>query len=655
MIDQSIINEAIGEYVTSAMRHFETQRKNAGYEAVWRNAENSYFNRGDDYYGGLSRVRIPFLHNKVETIVPKIDKALFPVDGNWMECVADDPENDIQVAEAKCAEVLLKDQLRDIGIRSKYIGMTRSKCVYGTVWAKTKWEHILKKKYGRINGKRVPQWTTVFDNPDTYSPSIWDVYADIRDEDIQGLVIERIVKDYQELWDSRERTVDGETVGVYKNVEQLREIKDTKQTNNSTIQSSDATKGLALHTYGPHEHKIVLYECWGPIPQWFLTGSEEDKKMKLTCEGFLVIATHGDKESPVVLLASDNPLDHQEKPYQRARYIKVDGRLYGIGMMEPNVPMEAELNTLRNQLMDMRTFNLRPKWLLDVSARINHASLKDLAEQIIETQDINGLQPLRPQDFSASALANESAIKQDLSETTGGSPLTAGFAGGNSIERTSIGVTTLASSALDRFDLVVTNFVEEIVRPQLKQMWALNQQFLPEGREVAILGKKMVRVMPQDISLPHINFVGVQASAEKQFKINSANILIQNISPFVQFGLDPIPIIIEQIKLLGWGKLVTQIDKRPNSEEMMEQTPQGELQLLMLGRRVKIDMEDNHEEFIRAYDELLANKEIPAIVRRNTEIARGQRIIAMRLKDNPAIIDAIANNRRLLGSDEAGT
>lgn len=651
-ISQEIIDEAVGAFVLAAKNHFETQRKNAGYESVWRNAENSYFNRGDDFYGGLSRVRIPFLHNKVETIVPKIDKAIFPADGNWMESIPDNPDDDIQIAESKCAELMLKDQLRDIGIRTKYSGMTRSMCIYGTVWAKTKFEHILKLKYKRVNGERVKQWTSVLDSPDTYSPSIWDIYADIRDEDLNGLVIERIIKDYQELWDSREHEVNGKTVGVYRNVEQLREVKNNKNTDNSTIQSSDATKGLALHEYGPHEHKLITYECWGPIPLWFLTASEKDRDEKLTVEGFISIAVSGDKKSPTVLLCKDNPLDHQEKPYQRGRYIRVDGRLYGIGMMEPNVPMEAELNTLRNQLMDMRTFNLRPKWLLDSSARINHASLKDLAEQIIETSDINGLQALRPNDFSASALANESSIKSDLAETTGGSPITSGFAGGNSIERTSIGVTTLASSALDRFDLVVTNFLEEVVRIQLKQMWALNQQFLPEGRDVQITGKPMVRVLPQNISMPNINFVGVQGGVDKQFRINSANILIQNIAPFAQLGLNPVPIIIEQVKLLGWGKLIPQIDQRPNSEEMLEQTPQGEAQLLMLGRKVKIDFDDNHEEFIRVYDQLLANKEIPGIVRQNIESAKGQRIVAMRLKNNPDIMEAVMNNRRDFGATE---
>lgn len=648
-INKMIIDEAAGAYVLDAVKHFETQRRNAGYESVWRLAEASYFNRGDDFYGGLSKVRIPFLHNKVETIVPKMDKVIFPADGRWMEAIPDNEDDEIQRNEAILAEKLLKDQLSDIGIRTKYIGMYRSDCIYGTVWAKTIWEHSIKKRFQRINGERKSAWQTIYDNPNTYSPSIWDVYADIRDEDLNGLVIERVVKDYQELWDSRERKQDGEVIGVYQNVEKLREIKDRKINDNSNVLNSESTRGLGNHEFGGHEHKIVMYECWGKIPLWFLTGSEEDKKLKLTTEGMIVVALHGDGTSPVVLRLADNPFDHQEKPYHRARYIKIDGRLYGMGMMEPNVPMEAELNTLRNQLMDMRTFNLRPKWLRDVSARISDSSLKDVAEQIIDTNDINGLQALRPNDFSPSALANEASIKQDLAETTGGSPIVSGFAGGNSIERTASGVAQLSAGALDRFDLVVTNFEEELIQPQLKQMWALNQQFLPEGREIHVTGQTIVRVLPQNISLPKINFIGVQANAEKQFRINSANILLQNLSPYVPLGLNPIPVILEQIKLLGWGKLLPQIDQRPNSDEALEQSPQGEIQLLMLGRKVKIDFDDDHEKFIQAYDELLANKEIPGVVRRNTENAKGQRLAAMQLKNNPEILNNITLSRRMFG------
>ena len=650
-ISQEMIDEAAGNFVVTALKHFETQRRQAGYEAIWKRAEESYFSGSQSLYNGLAKVRIPFLHNKTEVIVPKLDKVIFPPDGNWLGVEPDNELDEVQKGEAEIATMLLKDQTRDIGIRTKYIGMYRSDCIYGTVIAKTLWEHKIKKRYKRVDGKRVEDWQVVFDNPNTYSPSIWDFYVDIKDEDMEGLVIERIVKDYQDLWNLRERKEDGETVGIYRNVRTLREVKDrtSDPREEESKKTSETIQGLNNHEYGEHEHKIVILECWGAIPLWFLTGSAKDREEKQTTEGLIVVALKGEKKTPTILRISDNPFDHQEKPYQRARYIKINGRFYGIGLFEPNLPMEAELNTLRNQNMDMRTFNLRPKWLRDTSARISDESLKNLSEQIIDTNDINGLQPLRPNDFSGSAIAAEQNIKADLAENTGGTPILSGMAGGNSIERTASGVSALNSSALDRFDLVVTNFEEELISPMMKQFWALNQQFLPEGRALRVIGKELIRVMPQEIPLPKINFIGIQENAEKQFRINSANILIQNLSPFAQNGLDPVPLVLEQVRLLGWGRLIPEIDKRPDSVEQMEQTPEGEVQLLLLGRTVKIDFDDDHDAFIAAYDRLLQSPDLSGIVRRNTENAKGQRLAAKTMKNNPEALKNIKESRRTFG------
>lgn len=651
-ITNQLLEESAYKFVLKAKDHFENQRKQAGYHRVWQKCEESYFSGTKDFYQGIARVCIPFLHNKVETITPKVDKAIFPNSGNWFESVPDNIYDSVQVEQALSAETLLKDQCRDVGIRTKYQGMIRNLCIYGTVWAKTYWEHRTKQCFGRDDaGNRIEKFIVDYDNPNTYSPSIWDIWADIKDEDLTGLVIEKSIRDYSELWELRERIVDGALTGVYQNVEKLKEVQDKKEDlpTESDREKSDATQGLNNHEFGAHEHKIVILECWGKIPKWFITKNVQDKKDKLVTEGMIVIALSGNEASPTVLRIADNPFDHQEKPYQRARYLRIDGRLYGIGLMEPNIPMEAELNTLRNQTMDNRTFNLRPKWLRDNSSKISDAALKDESMQIIDTQDMGGLEPLRPNDMTASALASEQAIKADLSQNTEGSPIISGVAGGNSIERTSVGVSTLASAALDRFDLVVTNFTQEMIVPQLKQFWSLNQQFLPMGRELKVLGTAMVRVLPQDIPFPNINFVGIQQNAQKEFRINALNILIQNVSTLAPMGLDPIPLVLEQVRLLGEEQLIVQIDKRPTSDEILEQTPEGEIRLLMLGRRVKIDMNDDHEKYIPAYDQLLANQDIPDVVRRNAESAKGQRIVAMQIKNDPSIFTNILNSRKEIG------
>ncbi|NIU85171.1 MAG: hypothetical protein GWN64_17255, partial [Candidatus Thorarchaeota archaeon] len=50
-------------------------------------------------------------------------------------------------------------------------------------------------------------------------------------------------------------------------------------------------------------------------------------------------------------------------------------------------------------------------------------------------------------------------------------------------------------------ELVVTQFEEDILKPLVRHFWMLNQQFLPEGRDVAIIGDEIIRVVPSEIAV----------------------------------------------------------------------------------------------------------------------------------------------------------
>ena len=127
-----------------------------------------------------------------------------------------------------------------------------------------------------------------------------------------------------------------------------------------------------------------------------------------------------------------------------------------------------------------------------------------------------------------------------------------------------------------------------------------------------------------------MNFAGIKELGEKEFKMNALNILIQNIATLAPFGLDPVPIVLRQVKLMGFGDLINEIDKRPQGETL-ESSPEGELQLLQLGRKVKIDLNDDHDAFIAAYNQLLASPNIPVNVKQNTQEALGQRLLAKQI------------------------
>jgi len=648
---QSIEEEAV-KLVQSTKKHFEQLRKDSGKTAEWLAAENSYFNGTKDFYDGVAKIRVPVLHQAVERIVPKMDKVVFPPDGEFFAAQAKDHKDDISVEDAEAVTALVKQQFNDVEVRSKLIGVDRSLATYGTVFLTTFWDKKVKRRFKRVEGVRTEVWDTVFDNPDFYSPSIWDVYIDPRDENLQGDLIERVVKNYHELFALRKRKENGEDLGIYDNVDQLKELS-LKQEEDSEKKESQERIGLGNHQYGPNEQKIELLKFWGNVPTWLLTGKEEDRENKLVVENALIeVGAVGDKA--VLLRIIDNPFDHVEKPYIKGRYLKVDGQAYGLGVMSVNIPLEAELNTLRSQLMDLRSFILKKKWLVDRQANIDESQLKDLHNSVIYTDDLSGMKDVAPIDFGASALPQEQIIKQDVQDSTGASKLLSGTPSGSSLDRTAAGVATVVSGGLERFELVVTQFQEDVLKPLVRHFWQLDQQFLPEGRDVALVGRRIIRVNPSEIPLEgfDLNFLGIRELGEKEFKVNALNIAMQNIIPFAQYGLDPTPIPLELLKLLGLGHLTKEIDKRP--ETQLEETPEGEVQLLQLGKNVRINLNDDHIAFLKAYEQLTQKQftsdpitsmaeyatefiqaiqasQLPENVKVNLREAVGQRLSVMRM------------------------
>lgn len=659
MISDYEINEAAKKLVFGAKSHYLELRRQAGLHEEWKKYEDSYFNGTQDYYNGIARVRIPALHQAVERIVPKMDKVIFPPDGEFFALAARNEDDEVQVEMAEAATALIKQQLIDSKIRSKLIGVYRNLCIYGTMFVKSYWHYQMKKRYRRDEkGDRQEIFEPTIDDPDFYCPSIWDIYADPKDEDLEGAVIERMVTDYHNIFGKRKRKEKGVDKGIYDAdaVERVKTYKFERE-KDSDVQRSNEIRGMGAHAYGPHEHKVIIHQYWGDVPKWFFTKSEEDMENEEVVEDALVEIAGGEEEGEVLRII-DNPFDHNEKPYIRVRYIKIEGKLYGLGVMSVSIPLEAELNTLRNQLMDMRSFMLKNKWLRDRQAEIPDWQLKDMKNLVIDTSDMQGLQPLRPPDFSASAINSEQNIKGDIYDSTGASPLLSGMPTGGSLDRTAGGIATVVQGGLERFELVVTLFEEELLKQLVKHYWMLDQQFLPEGRSVRVVGKPLTTIDPSEIQFNFgIQFLGLRELGEKEYKINALNILLQNLSPYIPLGLDPIPVVLRFFKLMGMGDLAAEVDVRPMSQ--LEYSPEGELQLLQMGKIVKIDLRDDHDAYIKAYQSLLEQPSIPDNVKKNTIDALSQRLAAKALIENsPAILSQMGgeDGARSLdtGADQAG-
>ena len=606
-IDKQEINESALNLVIATKDHFKKLRQNSGLTSELKAAEKSYNNGSDSFYKGKAKVRNPVLHQAVERIVPKIDKVNFPPDGEFLGIKPKDTNDDISEDDAKATESLIKQQFVDTNVRSKLIGVYRDLCIYGTVFLKTFWDKRTVQRFKKIDGKRERIFDVVYDNPDFYCPNIWDIYIDPKDENLEGWLIEKIPVKFTDLWDLRKQTNEEtkEEEGLYNKsaLVELRDFSIKQDSDDKDKNESQELTGVGGHTYGPHEQKLFLWQAWGDIPKWYFTGSEKDREERTVVRNALIEIATTESGKGVVLRIVDNPFDHGEKPYLRGRYIRVNNKAYGLGVMSVNIPLEAKINTLVNQLIDMQTFNLKRKWIIDRSANINQSDLQDVNNQVIETDLMSGIKDIAPADFSASAQREIEQTKLDVQDSTGASKLLSGTPSGSSLDRTAAGVATVVSGGLEKFELVVTQFQEDVMKQLVRHYWMLDQQFLPNGRAVAITGKGIIKVDPSEIALDgfDLNFLGVRELGEKEFKVNALNILLQNLTPYIPLGLDPVPVVMRFFKLVGMGDLASEVDRRP--ETQLEETPEGEVQLLRFGRKVRIDFNDDHIEFLRAYEE----------------------------------------------------
>ena len=623
------IKEAAINLVRTTKEHFKQLRYEMGIETDWKKAESVYYSR---YRENQFTTGTLFTH--VERIVPKMDKAIFPPDGEWFEARPKDVNNELQQTEADRATRLLTRQSDEINLRSKLIPVYRSLGIYGTSFVKYFWNRQEKEVYKRIDGERVKDYEVTFDNPDFYSPSVWDVYIDPKDENLEGALVEELISDYSDLYAKRIHEDDeGDEIGIY-DPKELVTLKDHFITINpdGDKEDSDIIKGVGEHRWSPNDQKVIVDHYWGPVPKWFLTRKNEDKETgEMIQNAYIVVG--GSPKGSALLLLIDNPFDHQSKPFLKSTYIKCPGKAYGIGIINPtSIYLSDAYDVTILQGIKNRSFNLKTKWKVDRNANIHKDQLIDSDGAIIETDDMNGLEPIVAPDMTATIAAHAQILKNDLEQNTGALPFLAGIPAGRSLERTAEGVATLTAGGLERFELVITGFEQDVLIPLIVGFWKLNQQFLPEGRDIRETGTSIVRVIPEDIPFDDFNiiFVGIREIADKNFKVGALNIMMQSplIQLLVQTGqLNMKPAAFRLLKLLGQGDLINEMDI--SQENMMEQSPEGEAQLLMAGRKVKVDLDDNHEAYIQVYQQILSQAGLPDNVRQNTIEAMNKRTQAM--------------------------
>lgn len=191
-------------------------------------------------------------------------------------------------------------------------------------------------------------------------------------------------------------------------------------------------------------------------------------------------------EREQVICDEANPFWHGMKPYDKCCYVNLPDDFYGMGIPEALAGLQDELNTARNQRVDYNSMALRRMWKLRRGCGLTARDLVWRQNGVLQVDNMDDIMEINIQGLPADAFANESAIKQDMQDTTGCHDILMGLSYANETATTTM---TRDNNASLRFKSVITGVVNDLLVPIARKCASMDQQFLSEIKMIRILGE----------------------------------------------------------------------------------------------------------------------------------------------------------------------
>jgi hypothetical protein len=421
-----------------------------------------------------AKVFIPICYQIIEAATPKLISFLSDNDSQFGVVPQDIKQQQI----ADNVKNLLQKQLQLAGFNRKYESFIKQLLMYGTSYFFVDW----KVRYAWV-WERVPE-TTIAVDPATGANVPTTKYVDKKTYKIVERRPELTFLDILDVFPAQDYPTVDDQPGIYirrfvnKDEFEARTkgdapyfananaVKDsgTSQKYQETRQWRKSARGETATTTSS---QIELIEYWGPYD---LDGSGRP------CECQIVIANRS-----VIVRAVANPYYHQKRPLIKVCFTNIPGEWFGMGLIEPVVCLQNELNTVRRQRLDNVNLMINRMWKVLSTADVDIDKLVAAPGGIVLTDNMDAIEPLPPQDITQSSYADAEKIVQDMFNATIPPTLTGsiddmkGMAKGGG----GLGVARVAvSQALEKFATAAKNVEEEGVKKLLELFYQLDLQYL---------------------------------------------------------------------------------------------------------------------------------------------------------------------------------
>lgn len=458
-------------------------------EAVWDEIYKSFLsNFSIGKFVTRARVVVPVAFQIIEAAVPKLVNIIVG-QNPFFEVQPTRREEPFAFEIAAVIQKILEYQVGQADFFIKFVDFAKQLMLYGTsyffvFWHVKRgwvWEKQPKREPRSFFGIRLPDKLTwerkkVFKvierRPEMRVLDIADVYPDPQaqhDQDGTGVIVETrmTVAELEEMGKSK--------FPVYANTEKLAAGGTGAGPKDDSVRDARrAARGLSIPTTPKQNTQTVKVRTF-----WGLRDLDKDGIR----EEVMIVWS----DSGVLLKAQPNPFEHQKRPILRAVLFPVPLEWYGIGLVEPVLPLISELNTLRNQALDVNNLIINRMWKVNSLADVDLDTLISAPNGIVLTDLMDGVEPLVQAALPNSVYEDSAVIQRDIENATAPKSVQ-GSPEGGALGRTARGAQLIINQALEKFGMAAKLTEENVVKRLLTMFHQLNLQFIdsdavwsPEG------------------------------------------------------------------------------------------------------------------------------------------------------------------------------
>lgn len=194
-----------------------------------------------------------------------------------------------------------------------------------------------------------------------------------------------------------------------------------------------------------------------------------------------------------------HPSPYKRRPFIFTHLNEFELEPYGYGVGRVAETLQPELNSNRGRMHDTITFSLFNMWIATRMANIKTSQLRIKPWGVVETDDAEGLKPIRPQLEGVNmGKMLEDLMKNEFRATTGATDNLQALV----TEATATESSIAQSEAVRRLSVMAEIMSEVLVRDHISRMHENNGTFLDQEFWIANTGpdKTPMRVFPSDIA-----------------------------------------------------------------------------------------------------------------------------------------------------------